>query len=160
MPDFLPNFDAQAGRGAPADPVVPSQRESDEAELHAGLNKVAGIVAGARGVIDILRDVAEFAVRAIPGVDGAGVALIDGRQGIHSVQTWAATEVLVHDIDAVQYDELKEGPCISCMESGRAAGRVRRRSHAVRRPRRTVGISVRQHRGGRGVQRAVADQRP
>ena len=70
-------------------------------------------------MIDILRDVAEFAAQAIPGVDGAGVALIDIRQGIHSVQTWAATEVLVHDIDAVQYDELKEGPCISCMESGR-----------------------------------------
>ena len=46
---MLPDFDAQAGRGTPADSVVPSQRESDEAELHAGLNKVAGIVAGARG---------------------------------------------------------------------------------------------------------------
>ena len=62
-----------------------------------------------RDRIDILHDVAEFAVQAIPGVDGAGVALIDTRQGIHSVQTWAATELLVHDIDAVQYDELKEG---------------------------------------------------
>jgi GAF domain-containing protein len=120
LPEFLPNFDAQPGRSAPADPVVSSQRESDEADLHAGLNKVAGIVAGARGVIDILRDVAEFAVQAIPGVDGAGVALIDVRQGIHSVQSWAATEVLVNDIDAVQYDELKEGPCITCMQSGRA----------------------------------------
>jgi hypothetical protein len=89
--------------------VSPTQRESDEAELHAGLNKVAGIVAGARGVIDILHDVAEFAVQAIPGFDGAGVALIDTRQGIHNVQTWAATELLVHDIDAAQYDELKEG---------------------------------------------------
>jgi len=120
LPDFLPNFDAQPGRGSPADPMVsPTQRESDEAELHAGLNKVAGIVADARGVIEILRDVAEFAVQAIPGVDGAGVSLIDTRQGIHSVQTWAATELLVHDIDAVQYDELKEGPCITCMQSRR-----------------------------------------
>ncbi len=117
LPEFLPNFDAQPGRSAPADPVVSSQRESDEADLHAGLNKVAGIVAGARGVIDILRDVADFAVQAIPGVDGAGVALIDKR--MHSVQTWAATELLVNDIDAVQYDELKEGPCITCMQSGR-----------------------------------------
>ena len=117
---MLPDFDAQPGRGAPADPVVsPTQREADEAELYAGLNRVAGIVAGARGVIETLRDVAEFAAQAIPGVDGAGVALIDRRQGTPSVQTWAATELLVDDIDAVQYDELKEGPCITCMQSGR-----------------------------------------
>ena len=77
LPDFLPNFAAQPGRGVPAAPMVsPTQRESDEAELHAGLNKVAGIVADARGVSEILRDVAEFAVQAIPGVDGAGVALV------------------------------------------------------------------------------------
>ena len=116
----MPDFDAQPGRGAPADPVVsPTQREADEAELYAGLNRVAGIVAGARGVIETLRDVAEFAAQAIPGVDGACVALIDRRQGTPSVQTWAATELLVDDIDAVQYDELKEGPCITCMQSGR-----------------------------------------
>jgi GAF domain-containing protein len=117
---MLPDFDAQPGRTAPADLLLsPTQRETDEAELHAGLNRVAGIVANARGVIDVLRDVAEFAVLAIPGVDGAGVSLVDTRQGIRSVATWAATEQLVHDIDAVQYDELKEGPCITCMQSRR-----------------------------------------
>jgi GAF domain-containing protein len=35
------------------------------------------------------------------------------------VQTWAATELLVHEIDTVQYDELNEGPCITCMQSRR-----------------------------------------
>ncbi len=117
---MLADFDAQPGRDAPPQPVLSaSQREADEAELYDGLNRVAGIVACAQGVIDILRDVAEFAAQAIPGVDGAGVALIDPREGIPSVQTWAATELLVHDIDAVQYDELKEGPCITCMQSRR-----------------------------------------
>ncbi|MGA7055568.1 MAG: GAF and ANTAR domain-containing protein [Mycobacterium sp.] len=116
----MADFDAQSGRGAPAEPVIsPTQREADEAELYAGLSRVAGMVAGAQGVIDILRDVADFAAQAIPGVDGAGVALIDARGGVPSVQTWAATEQLVHDIDSVQYDELKEGPCITCMESRR-----------------------------------------
>ena len=70
-------------------------------------------------MIDLLRDVAEFAAQAIPSIDGAGVALIDPQLGISSVRTWAATELLVHDIDIVQYDELNEGPCITCMQSRR-----------------------------------------
>ncbi len=119
---MLADFDAQPGRKAPAQSEPsPTQREADEAELYAGLRGVSGIVAGAQGVIDILGDVAEFAAQAIPRADGVGVALIDPRCGIHSVQTWAATAVLVHEIDTVQYDELHEGPCITCMQSGRPA---------------------------------------
>jgi GAF domain-containing protein len=116
----MADFDAQPGRQAPPRPELsPTQREADEAELYAGLNKVARIVAGAQGVIDLLRDVAEFAAQAIPGAEGVGVALIDPRLGMSSVQTWAATELLVNDIDTVQYHELKEGPCITCMQSRR-----------------------------------------
>jgi GAF domain-containing protein len=114
----LTDFDAQPGRKAPAE-LSPTPREADEAELYAGLRRVAGIVAGAQGVIDLLRDVAEFAAQAIPGADDVGVALIDPRQGISSVQTWAATAMLVHEIDTVQYTELNEGPCITCMQSRR-----------------------------------------
>jgi GAF domain-containing protein len=114
----LTDFDAQPGRNALPE-LSPTQREADEVELYAGLRRVAGIVAGAKGVMDLLREVAEFAVQAIPGVDGAGVALIDPQHGISSVQTWAATELLVNDIDTVQYDELNEGPCITCMQSRR-----------------------------------------
>ena len=117
---MLADFDAQPNRTVPALPELSAtQREADEAELYAGLRGVAGIVAGAQGVIDLLRDMAEFAAQAIPGADGVGVALIDPQQGISSVQNWAATAVLVQEIDTVQYDELNEGPCITCMESGR-----------------------------------------
>jgi GAF domain-containing protein len=117
---MLADFDAQPGRRVtPLPELSPDQREADEAELYAGLRGVAGIVAGAQAVIDLLRDVAEFAVQAIPGADGVGVALIDPQQGISSIRTWAATAVLVHDIDTVQYDELHEGPCITCMQSRR-----------------------------------------
>ncbi len=117
----MADYDAQPGREPPEHhELSPAQREADEMDLHAGLRGVAGIVAGAQGVIDLLSDVAEFAAQAIPGVDGAGVALIDPRHGIASVQTWAATAVLVHEIDTVQYDELNEGPCITCMQSRRA----------------------------------------
>ena len=116
----MADFDAQPNRIMPALPEISAtQREADEAELYAGLRGVAGMVAGAQGVIDLPRDVAEFAAQAIPGADGVGVALIDPQQGISSVQNWAATAVLVQEIDTIQYDELNEGPCITCMESGR-----------------------------------------
>ena len=117
---MLADFDAQPGRKTPSTPELTSnQRVADEAELYAGLRGLAGIVAGAQGVIDLLRDVAEFAVQAIPGADGVSIALIDAQHGISSVQTWAATAVLVHEIDTVQYNELNEGPCITCMLSRR-----------------------------------------
>jgi GAF domain-containing protein len=117
---MLDDFDAQPGRSVPPLPELsPAQLEADETELYAGLRGVAGIVAGARGVMDLLRDVADFAAQAIPGADGVGVALIDPRRGISSVQTWAATAQLVHEIDTIQYNELHEGPCITCMQSQR-----------------------------------------
>ncbi|KAA1248786.1 GAF and ANTAR domain-containing protein [Mycobacterium simiae] len=116
----MTDFDAQPGRTAPPQPELsPTRREADEAELYAGLSRVAGIVAGAQGVIDLLRDVAEFAAQAIPGAEGAGVALIDPRHGIPSAQTWAATELLIREIDTVQYQEMNEGPSITCMQSRR-----------------------------------------
>jgi GAF domain-containing protein len=116
----LADFDAQPGRKTPSpSELSPTQREADEAELYAGLRGVAGIVAGARAVVDLLRDVAEFAAQAIPGADGVGVALIDPQHCVPSVQTSAATAVLVHEIDTIQYDELNEGPCITCMQTRR-----------------------------------------
>jgi GAF domain-containing protein len=63
--------------------------------------------------------VAEFAALAIPGVDGAGVALMQPHDVAPRIQTWAATAEFVYDIDTVQYAELNEGPCITCMQSGR-----------------------------------------
>jgi GAF domain-containing protein len=116
----LAEFDPQPGRAVPPmAELSASQRKADEAELYAGLRKVAGIVAGAQGVIDLLGDVAEFAIQAIPGADGVGVALVEPRHHNATVQTWAATAVLVHEIDTAQYQELQEGPCITCMESRR-----------------------------------------
>jgi transcriptional regulator with GAF, ATPase, and Fis domain len=116
----MADYDAQPGREPPGQPdLSPAQREADEADLYAGLRGVAGIVAGARGVIDLLGEVAEFAARAIPGVDGAGVALINSRDGAPRIQTWATTAEFVREIDKVQYEDLNEGPCITCMQSGR-----------------------------------------
>jgi GAF domain-containing protein len=117
---MMADFDAQPGRTAPPLPELSlNQREADEADLSAGLRGLSEIVTRAEGVIDLLADVAEFAAKAIPGADGASVALVDPQGGISTVQTFAATALLFQEIDTVQYDELKEGPCITCMESRR-----------------------------------------
>ena len=118
----MAEYDAQPGRPEPAQSdLSQEQLEADEIDLYTGLKGVAGLVAGARGVIDLLGDVAEFAAQAIPGVDGVGVALIQPHDGTPRIQTWAATAELVHDIDVIQYEELNEGPCITCMELKRAS---------------------------------------
>ena len=116
----MADYDAQPGReSAPQPDLRTAQREADEVDLHAGLRGVAGLVAGARGVIDLLGDVADFATRAIPGVDGAGVALLAPENGAPRIQGWGATAQFVHDIDTAQYQELSEGPGITCMQSRR-----------------------------------------
>jgi GAF domain-containing protein len=117
----MPDFDAQPGREPPGQTKLSTaQREADEDDLRAGLRGLAGMVAGARGVCELLGEVAAFAADAIPGVDGAGVALIEVGKGRPTLQSTSATAEFVHTIDAVQYDELREGPCITCMQSRRA----------------------------------------
>ena len=96
-----------------------AQREADEIDLHAGVRAVAGLVADAGGVDDLLRDVAQFAAHAIPAVDGASVALLQPQHVTPRIQTCAATAEFVAEIDKVQYEELHEGPCITSMQTGR-----------------------------------------
>jgi GAF domain-containing protein len=117
----MTDYDAQPGREPPEQPELSTaQREADEVDLRAGLRGLAGMVAGACGVFELLGEVAEFAAQAIPGVDGAGVGLIDAGGGRPILQKASATAKFVHEIDIVQYDELHEGPCITCIQSRRA----------------------------------------
>jgi GAF domain-containing protein len=113
------DFDAQDGRALETD-LSAAQREADNLDLHDGLIGVAGLVAGARSVDDLIGDVASFAARAIPGTDGASVALLQPQGTIPRVQTCAATAEFVSIIDDAQYCQFAEGPCVTTMESGRA----------------------------------------
>ncbi|MCT7658308.1 GAF and ANTAR domain-containing protein [Mycobacterium deserti] len=116
----MADFDAQPGRNAPLDSELSSaQLEADEVDLYAGLRGVAGLVADARGLIAVLGEVAEFARRAIPGVEGAGVTLVDSLEDSSSVETWAVTAEFVERIDKAQYVDVHEGPCVTCMQSRR-----------------------------------------
>lgn len=115
----MADYDPQPGRAEHED-LPFARREADEMDLHAGVRGVAGLVADARGVNELLGEVATFATHAIPGVDAASVALLLHPQHDPSrLQVCAATEEFVGEIDTVQYQELHEGPCITCMQTGR-----------------------------------------
>ena len=61
-----------------------------------------------------LTRVAELAVQAVPGADGAGLTLLQRDQP----DTMVATDTFVREVDAVQY-ALGQGPCITAASTGR-----------------------------------------
>lgn len=114
----MSEYESQAGREMP-DNVGLSDDASDEVDLRAGLDGLAEMVAGGRGVDVLLSEVAEFAAQAIPGVDGAGVTLIHPVGDTLRIQAWAVTAEFVREIDIIQYEVLQEGPCLICMQMRR-----------------------------------------
>jgi len=114
----MADYDPQPGR-APSEDLPFARREADEIDLQAGLRGIAGLVADARDVNELLGEVARFATHAIPGVDGASIALLQPQNAAPRFQTCAATAEFVGEIDTVQYQDLREGPCITCMQTGR-----------------------------------------
>lgn len=118
----MADYDAQPGRKLPPEPeLTAAQLQADELDLTAGLTGLAKIIAGAYSVDEMLSQVAQFAVQSIPGADGAGVTMIHPGHRDPRVQAWSVTTEFVRDIDILQYEEVHEGPCISCMQSGRPA---------------------------------------
>ena len=113
----MADYDAQPGREEPVEPSA-AQRDADDGDMLAGLRGVAELVADARSVPELLGDVAHFAAVAIPHVDGASTALL---QPSFEVRAVTATADFVETIDKVQYDELREGPCLTCMSTRRVA---------------------------------------
>lgn len=114
----MTDYDGQPGRVAPPEPqLTRAQTQADDDDLEAGLSGLAGMVAGARSVAELLTEVAQFAAHAIPGVDGAGVSLIGKSEPTLRIEAWAATAEVVRDIDTLQYDVHNEGPCITCMHT-------------------------------------------
>jgi GAF domain-containing protein len=85
----------------------------EAADLQAGIGGLAGLVAGSVGLQELLSEVATFAVRAIPGADGAGVTLLQVDRPDNMVAALAASAPFVAEIDHIQYVTLNEGPCIT-----------------------------------------------
>lgn len=86
---------------------------ADATDLRAGIDELAGLVAGSMGLPELLAEVASFAVHAIPGADGAGVALLRVDRVDNMVEALAASAPFVAEIDEIQHTTLKEGPCIT-----------------------------------------------
>ncbi len=108
MTEFTENID-----GAPKIPLTSEQIISDAADLQAGIGALAGLVSDSLGLPELLAEVAGFAVRAIPGADGAGVTLLRVDRVHNMVEALAASAPFVAEIDDIQYVTLKEGPCIT-----------------------------------------------
>jgi GAF domain-containing protein len=108
----MTEFTASAD-GLPLESLSARQAGADAADLRAGIDDLAGLVAGSLGLPDLLAEVSTFAVRAIPGADGAGVTLLRVDRAEDMVEALAASAPFVAEIDEIQYVILKEGPCIT-----------------------------------------------
>ena len=86
----------------------------DDDELTASLTGLSGLLSGHRSLEQTLVRVAELAVRAIPGAQGAGLTLLEADRP----QTVVATDGFVTAVDDIQYG-LNEGPCVSAVAQGR-----------------------------------------
>ena len=86
----------------------------DDDELTTSLDDLAGLLTEHRGLEQTLKRVAELAVHAIPGADGAGLTLLESDRP----QTVIWTDAFVREVDDIQYG-LDEGPCVSAVAHGR-----------------------------------------
>ena len=105
--------------GLPSGSLSAQRASADAADLRAGIEDLAGLVAGSLGLPELLGEVSTFAVRAIPGANSAGVTLLRLDQLDNMVEALAASASFVAEIDEIQYVTLKEGPCITAARERR-----------------------------------------
>jgi transcriptional regulator with GAF, ATPase, and Fis domain len=96
------------------DQLDPLTDVGDDADLRGSLDALARLAIGELELSAMLTHVAEFAVQAIPGADGAGLTLFHEGQP----DTLVASTEFVREVDAIQYG-LGEGPCITAAAEGR-----------------------------------------
>jgi transcriptional regulator with GAF, ATPase, and Fis domain len=85
----------------------------DEADLRSALAGLSNVLTAYQPLESTLKQIAEFAVQAIPHADGAGLTLLRGDR-----QTVVASTAFVRAIDDVQY-AIGEGPCITAVAARR-----------------------------------------
>ena len=104
---FLAGMKMQTGDPLDGGAVTPPADDSNLRQSLADLSRLA-TGHGPQGFEDMLTHVAEFAVQAIPGADGAGLTLFQNDRP----NTVVTTAAFVQEIDDIQYS-LGEGPCIT-----------------------------------------------
>ena len=101
-----------AGAADVADGVTISVAD-DDSDLRSSLAGLSQLATGRLELADVLTRVAEFAVRAIPNADGAGLTLLEDQRR----DTIVASAPFVVEVDAIQYG-IGEGPCITAASGG------------------------------------------
>jgi hypothetical protein len=92
---------------------IPGRAAREDDELRAGLAALSRLAIGHLDLKDVLRRVAECAVTAIPGADGAGLMLLEKGHG----DTIVASASFVTEVDAIQYS-IGEGPGLTAAMQG------------------------------------------
>jgi GAF domain-containing protein len=115
-PNELPGVET-SGINGPADEAPPrstEQRSAEDEDLRESLANLSRLATNRLPLEELLTRVARYAVRAIPGADGAGLTLLEqGRS-----DTIVATADFVRQVDDIQYG-MGQGPCITAARDGR-----------------------------------------
>ncbi len=90
-------------------------RAAEDDDLAQSMAALSRLSSGRWDLVDLLAQVASFAVKAIPGAEGAGLTLLEADRA----DTIVKSAPFVKEIDDIQYG-LGEGPCISAAETGQA----------------------------------------
>ena len=106
--------DASGGRGDDDGRGMQRSRpDSADHDLALSLTALSRLSTARKSLVDLLTEVATFAVQAIPGADGAGLTLLE----VDRAATIVKSAPFVREVD-IQY-RLGEGPCISAAARGR-----------------------------------------
>jgi GAF domain-containing protein len=103
------------GRDAQGETVLQAaeRRSAEDEDLRESLAGLSRLAADRLPLEDLLAQVATYAVRAIPGADGAGLTLLEQDRA----DTIVATAPFVTEVDDIQYG-MDQGPCISAAREG------------------------------------------
>jgi len=95
------------------DPEAAVRTAAQDDDLTQSLAALSRLSSSRLGLEDLLTRVATYAVRAIPGADGAGLTLIE----VDRADTIVKSDPFVRVVDDIQYG-LGEGPCITAAATG------------------------------------------
>ena len=94
--------------------IETADRFAEDEDLRASIEALTTLATGRLNLEDMLTSVANFAVRAIPGADGAGLTLLEDNRS----DTIVTTHPFVAEVDAIQY-HINQGPCVSAAAEAR-----------------------------------------
>lgn len=99
---------------AESTPLVDTASDDEEDDgLQEGLLNLSRLSMSGMGLEELLTRIAGYAVRAIPGADGAGLTLIEEDRP----DTVVVTDDFVREVDNIQYG-MGQGPCITAARVG------------------------------------------